>query len=309
MGESQRTVLADLLADTTSEEWQLAVQVLQQTFHWCSIVTNSTSMNDRVTALDFMVRVKSALNDGCAWLDTLDVLIEQAMPGPTLQTALEERRAALAAGAHGLNELSAHVAELQQAEAALRQQVVDREHLEAQHAHLEARLAELQRLAHLAQAVEALRTQVETVERERSAAEQAVEDLEGRLAQSTQQLLTLTAPQLAHVQEQVRTLLEQADQQHTELQQTLADWQAAAARYQELEAELTAHREVLRLYHAADQAVADALGDMPDVHSAQELLQRVRRFLEQADEILARVLEARARAEEVQKLYVAGGAQ
>ncbi len=309
MGESPRTALADLLADTTSEEWQLAVQVLQKTFIWCTTVTHSTSMDDRVTALDFMVRVKSALNDGCAWLDTLDDLIEQAMPGPTLKTALAERRAALATGTRQLDELGAYVAELEQAEAALRQQVADRAQLEAQRVQLEARLAELQRLAQLAPSVEALRTQVETVERQRSAAEHAAEELEGRLAQGTQQLITLTASQLTHVQEQVRTLLEQADRQQAELKQTLANWQAAAARYQELEAEITAHREVLRLYHAADQAVADALGDLPDVHSAQELLQRVRRFLEQADEILARVLEARARAEEVQKFYVAGGVQ
>ncbi len=309
MGESPRTALADLLTDTTSEEWQLAVQVLQKTLIWCTTVTNSTIMDDRVTALDFMVRVKAALNDGRAWLDALDGLIKQAMPGPTLKTELEERRAALATGMCQLDELGAYVAELGQAEAALRQQVADRAQLEAQRVQLEARLAELQRLAQLAQSVEALRTQVETVERQRSAAEHAAEELEGRLAQGTQQLITLTASQLTHVQEQVRTMLEHADRQQAELKQTLANWQAAAARYQELEAEITAHREVLRLYHAADQAVADALGDLPDVHSAQELLQRVRRFLEQADEILARVLEARARAEEVQKFYVAGGVQ
>ncbi|RRR73159.1 MAG: hypothetical protein EI684_09255 [Candidatus Viridilinea halotolerans] len=307
MADSHRTALNQLLTDSSSEEWQLAAQVLHQAFTWCATVTDLPSMEDPEVALDFLMSLKQAIQQGDAWLSTLDALIEHAAPGQTLRHALDQRRAAVAAGAHQLSELSGTVAALQQAEAALRQQVGEREALVAQHAALEARLPELQRLQRLAQEVDGLRSQVECVERNRSAAEEETEQLEAQLAQQTEQFLLLSKAQMTHLRADVRALLPKAKQRHAAIAQTRRQWQEDAARYAELDVVLQKEREVLSLYRAADQMIADALGDQPEVQSAQALLQKVGRFLEQADAILARVLEAQARAEEAQKLFVAGG--
>ncbi|NCC30801.1 MAG: hypothetical protein EOM24_02110 [Chloroflexia bacterium] len=308
MVPSYHATLTQLLTDPSVAEWQLAPQVLHQAFAWCAMLTTSSDMNDADTALDFLISLKQALQQGDTCLDNVGTLIERADPGQALKKALEQRHKDLAAGSDQLNELNKTISKLRSAEAELNKQNLDRKRLEADKVKLSKRLKELDRLSKLAQHVEELRKQLAIAERNRSATECDAEDLEAQLAKQTEQFLTLAPNQLEYVQEQVRSLLQKAEQCHSDLQQNYRAWQEVAAHYADLEAAFQQHVEVLRLYQQADRMVSEALGTQPEVHSAEELLQRVGHFLEEADSILAKVLEAQARAEEVQRFYVVGGA-
>jgi chromosome segregation ATPase len=301
MAESHRAALTRLLADTSTEEWHIASQVLQQTFAWCATVATPTHLQDRVHALNFLFELQVALATGDQYLALLPALVEQAIPGQKLETVLEQQRTTLAKSAHELARLREQVEVQQRQEKKWQTEIAER-------ATLEARRAELERLSRLAEEVETLRRQVAHIEQHRSAAEHEVEHLEAYLSEHTQGLIILSEQHLACLQEQIRTRLEQAASQEAELQHTIAEWRVAYARYEELEHVLTEHREILRLHQEADKLVADALGEIaPDVRNAQELLSRVQQFLEQADQILAKALEAHARANHAPALYVGGG--
>lgn len=301
MSESPTDALSRLLADPSPERWRIAAQVLYQAFAWCATAATPTQLSDRVDALDCLFELEKALMAGRAYLATLPDLMEQAMPGQTLASSLEQQRMKLDDEANALAHLRTCLELYQLQEAQIQAQIAER-------GPLEARLAELERLSKLAEEVDLLRQQVTTVEQHRSDAERDVEHLEGCLHQDTQALISLLDRHLAHLREQTRISLHQASAMETDLQQVCAEWHAAADRYQELETVLADHREVLGLYQEADRTVAQALGGtLPDVQTAQDLLNRVQQFLEQADQILAQALEARDRASRVSRLYVGGG--
>lgn len=301
MPESPPAALARLLAEPSPEQWRIAAQVLRQAFAWCATAATPTQLNDRIDALDCLFELEPALMAGSAYLATLPDLIEQAMPGETLARTLEQQRTTLEKAAHELAQVRTALDLHQRHEAQIQAQIAER-------GSLEARLAELERQSRLAEEVEILRQHVTTVEQHRSTAEHDVEHLEGRLHQDAQALIGLLDQHLAHLREHTRASLHQASVLETDLQQVVTEWQAARDRYQGLETVLADHRDVLRLYQEADHAVAQALGGtLPDVQTAQDLLNRVQQFLEQADQILAHALEARDRANHVSRLHVAGG--
>lgn len=296
MAKSPAQQLATLLADSSDNAPLKAIQAVQYAFAWCATVATPNHLSDADDALEVVLELYTALEAGNAYLTNMPALFEQAGTGQTLEQALQDKKKALEQSTRQLTKLRKKLKLMQQQEQKLQAQQEERQQLEA-------RLAELERLAHMTVGLEDLREQVAAVEQRRSAAEYDLEQLENQLEQHTGQLVTLSADHLKELKVQIQQWLAQAEQQETELQETYQQWQSIKERYRQVGEELGEHREVLRLYLEADQAVAEAMGSSVDgVVDARQVLDRAQKLLADTDAMLKKALAANAAAQRIQPI-------
>lgn len=292
MDSNPRAEIGKLITENISEP-AAAARLAALAFGWWAQAAEQQG-NDRVELLDSMHDISNALAQIQSTLQTsLPQVVARARPGNTLQQKLEDGQKTLVQTQVALQRIQAELEPLLSDEKSMRAQAAEISALQTQ-------LNELRHLQSLAGHAAELREQLDELERHLPPESMEAGQLEKTLSQTGEKLILLQETALANLRERIRQTLEKAASLEAEIRQAVLDLRSARDRYRLADEALTPdHRETLRLYQAADQAVARAL---PGAHRLEEVVQDVERKLGEADLALKNALEANEKEKTLQPL-------
>lgn len=275
------------LEDPEKEEWEKALEVALLAFQWFQ---KAATPEGRVGALRLLLYLSNLLSELQEYIDSnLNDLISTALPGSTLQEALQQGVARLEQTRQEIARLQEALKQWQEQEAELEKHQRELDRLRAEVRRLELQKEELERLAKLAdpQVVEALRQQVEGLKASLPPSGMDAQKLEEELKQMAEQRVQVDEQYLALLRPEVQSVLKRAEALEQELQEVLRQLEEARARYQEAQQKLERWKAEIQPYVEADKHVAQALG----ANEVVEALEQAERRWKEAEDALALVME------------------
>jgi DNA repair exonuclease SbcCD ATPase subunit len=152
---------------------------------------------------------------------------------------------------------------------------------------------EAQRWTALAGDLDALRNQLAALENALTPQQKEARQLEQQVQARARAMIQMREEQLQHLRKPLAALLAETDAREREFIQTSVEARQAQEKYEKFDLQYRQEKKVLELYLEADRKVAEALGGSAE---ATQLLEHCRTLLGQADEVLARTIEARNQA-------------
>lgn len=252
-------------------------------------------------ALRTLVGLDRALTALAAVQPAVSGLIAAALPGPAVEEYLRTSLAELTGLRAEIEDARRRGEELERRESEIRA-------LAERHRALREKTAELRRLEQLGEALDELAGQQAAIDNRLAILRSVLGSSEGRLAEGTSELVTLTAQVHEQLSAQNRELLQRLTADHAALitaeaehVRLTAETATATARLAEL-ADLRAGQvAVLRARERADESVARALPHIETLEAELPVAggaatERVTRLLERADLLLTAVEDALADA-------------
>lgn len=231
-------------------------------------------------ALLFTVIIYKALESLAATLSgKAPVLLASAHVSPAMLAAYE-------AAAAKLEEVKSQLSAVKASHVQANRDLEEADRLRASIAEIEG---ERQRWKALASDLDGLREQLAALENAMTSEQKEAGQLERLLQQSASALIRMREEQMRQLRKPTAELLQEANRREEEYRQISTEAKLARKKYEEFSLLYLKEKKDLEPYLEADRRVAEALGGEP---SANQLLDRCRSLLEQADEALARTLKA-----------------
>jgi septal ring factor EnvC (AmiA/AmiB activator) len=296
-----RQALQATSENTTEPEAHMAAQALASAYAWCAAAIKQSRLS-RTEALVLLAKYVKPLTESETFFKEIAGLLEvaNASPKPRELVSVNETK---------INNLS-------QCLSTITQEVKDLEHqnrqiqvLQDEIQQITQRKAELEHVVRLWEnnGLDELRAQVKSLEDHTRLVSGPVSDLEKAIGSNLQKLVQLSEARFQNLQADLKSQLEKVnlvEHQMVEINRMLYELDSqileAEERHKVAEDEFRRRSDVLRLYEAADRAVAEAV---PGGRSAADMLNQVEVMLRQADETLIKAIEANKAAQEMPRLF------
>jgi len=293
MQNSPKDKLQKLLS-TTGDEYIQALQAVQTAFAWCVSAANPQSLSTRPKALQALLELDKATDEGVKYLSCLPEIIEKCDPGESLKKTLLENASAIKNIAADISQLQLDLKQLSQQEEELKAQKSKLDELlkqrQIEEDKLQKKLAEIEHLIRLTESgtLEELRQQVAELDQHLMPEAHETEQLEKSIEQKAQNLVVISEKRLKNLHENIEKLLADAESKRKELLDTEEKLRDARERYDKVQNELSERMDELQPYIKADSIVAKAI---PGSNNVIDMLNKADNLIKDAERAIKTAIE------------------
>jgi len=282
------------LLSTTGDEYIQALQAVQAAFAWCASAANPQSLTSRPKALQALLELDKATDEGVKYLSCLPEIIEKCNPGPSLKDPLLKNFEAIKKSAADISQLQLNLKQISQQEEELKAKKSKLDELlkqrQIEEDKLKKRNAEIEHLIRLTESgtLEELRQQVAELDRHLTPEVHETGQLEKSIEQKAQSLVVISEKRLKNLHENTEKLLADAESKRKALLDTEEKLRDAHERYDKVQNELSERMDELQPYIKADRIVAEAI---PDSNNVMDMLNKADNLIKDAERAIKTAIE------------------